>query len=299
MRQNNTVLYKIAGIFWGIQTILSLTSIFSEDAQGISIVIGLAIAALYGVCAYGLFIGDTYKFYKSIKIFSIILYVACGIVILSAFSVISLIGGIAVVLILVYLMLAAEFWSLTKLAGMADDNEPVDKFWYVPGVIYLITIVFSYAMVSSIASKYDINVNSIGGLISDNLIMLIFGTTMYFITGYAFYDAQKQAVGNAPATPNYQPQQRTYNVYNPNNMNYANNTYNANNMYNTNNMNNANNINSTNNASGFKISNNVNSYTGDNDGNSENSYSSGSYNLNGNIVGEEPEKKSAFTLKKD
>ena len=182
---------------------------------------------------------------------------------------------------------------------MADDNEPVDKFWYVPGVIYLITIVFSYAMVSSIASKYDINVNSIGGLISDNLIMLIFGATMYFITGYAFYDAQKQAVGNAPATPNYQPQQRTYNVYNPNNMNYANNTYNANNMYNTNNMNNANNINSTNNESGFKISNNVNSYTGDNDGNSENSYSSGSYNLNGNIVGEEPEKKSAFTLKKD
>ncbi|MBQ9199904.1 MAG: hypothetical protein IJ141_06955 [Lachnospiraceae bacterium] len=272
MRQNNTVMFKLAGVFWIIQTILAVIDIFTEQSEGLAFVIGLVMAALYAVCAYGLFIGDTYKFYKSIKIFSIIIYVACGIVILSMFSIIAYVGGLAIVMMIVIGMLAAEYWSLTKLAGMADDNEPVDKFWYVPGVIYLVTIILSFLMVQSITSKYDINGNVMGGLISDNIVMLIFGTAMYFITGYAFYDSQKQAVTNVPPAQTYQQQSRpVYNIYNPNNMNSTG---------------------SANNSSDFSISNNANS-------NSEDIYSAGSYNLNGDTVGQEVEKKSTFTLKKD
>lgn len=278
MRQNNTVLFKLAGVFWIIQTILAVIDIFTEQSEGLALVTGLVMAVLYAVCAYGLFIGDTYKFYKSIKIFSIIIYIACGIVILSMFSIIAYVGGLAIAMMIVFGMLAAEFWSLTKLAGMADDNEPVDKFWYVPGVIYLVTIILSFLMVQSIASKYDINGNVMGGLISDNIVILIFGTAMYFITGYAFYDSQKQAAANVPPAQTYQQQSRpVYNVYNPNNMNGANNI---------------NGTDSTNNSSDLSVSKYANS-------NSEDTYGAGSYNLNGNTVGEEAEKKSTFTLKKD
>ena len=295
MRQNNTVMYKLAGVFWIIQTILTFINIFTEKEEGIALVISLVMATLYAVCAYGLFVGDTYKFYKSIKIFTIIIYVACGIVILSMFSIIAYVGGLAIVMMLIVGMLAAEYWSLTKLAGMADDNEPVDKFWYVPGVIYLVTVIISYLLVQSVVSKYSLNDNVMGGLISDNIIMLIFGTAMYFITGYAFYDAQKQAVSNVPPAQTYQQQPRpTYNVYNPNNLYNANNMNSANNTYNANNMNSTNNTYNANNMSNTTADNS----TGSTLDQSEN-YTSGGYNLNGNVVSGDTEKKSSFTLKKD
>lgn len=55
--------------------------------------------------------------------------------------------------------------------------------------------------VNSIANKYGISLNVAGSLISDNLVTLIFGLAVFFITGYAFYDAQKSAINNDPRPP--------------------------------------------------------------------------------------------------
>ena len=75
-------------------------------------------------------------------------------------------------MIVIVALIIAEFWVLTKLAGMADDNEPVDRFWFVPGVIYVFNTVFSYIFMNSLAATYSLNLSAFGGLNTDNVIFI-------------------------------------------------------------------------------------------------------------------------------
>lgn len=203
MRQNNTVFYKIAGVFWAIQVILGLVNAFTGEAEGLGMLIGIGLVICEGVCAYALFTGDTYKFYISIKILSIAVTVAVVIIALGLIRILSIIPGVYLGMMLVLGLLVADYWSLTDVSQKADENISVEKNWYIPGVIYLVTIIVSYAFVQSVASKYGVNMEIGAALISDNLVMLIFGTALFFFTGYAFYEAQKSAVNGGTAyTPN-------------------------------------------------------------------------------------------------
>ena len=201
MRQNNTTLYILAGILWAIQTLFALINVFTGEIETLGMIIGLGMAVLEGICAYALFIGDTYRFHGSIKILSIAISVAAGIVALYMLRLMSFVPGVTLGIILLLGLLVAEYWSLTSVSAKADENEPLDNCWYIPGAIYVATVVFTYLFVNSIANKYGISLNVAGSLISDNLVTLIFGLAVFFITGYAFYDAQKSAINNDPGPP--------------------------------------------------------------------------------------------------
>ncbi len=201
MRQNNTTLYVLAGILWALQTIFTLINAFTGEVETLAIIIGLGIAALEGICAYALFIGDTYKFHGSIKILSIIISVAVGIVLTQLIKILSYLPGIGFGLIILLLLLASVYWALVSVSEKADENEPLDKYWYIPGALYLISVVFSYMLVKSMENKYGLSLNVAGSLISDNLVTLIFGLAVFFITGYAFYDAQRGVGNNGPTPP--------------------------------------------------------------------------------------------------
>ncbi len=201
MRQNNTTLYILAGILWAIQTLFALINVFTGEIETLGMIIGLGMAVLEGICAYALFIGDTYRFHGSIKILSIAISVAAGIVALYMLRLMSFVPGVTLGIILLLGLLVAEYWSLTSVSAKADENEPLDNCWYIPGAIYVATVVFTYLFVNSIANKYGISLNVAGSLISDNLVTLIFGLAVFFITGYAFYDAQKSAINNDPRPP--------------------------------------------------------------------------------------------------
>ena len=201
MRQNNTTLYILAGILWAIQTLFALINVFTGEIETLGMIIGLGMAVLEGICAYALFVGDTYRFHGSIKILSIAISVAAGIVALYMLRLMSFAPGVTLGIILLLGLLVAEYWSLTSVSAKADENEPLDNCWYIPGAIYVATVVFTYLFVNSIANKYGISLNVAGSLISDNLVTLIFGLAVFFITGYAFYDAQKSAINNDPTPP--------------------------------------------------------------------------------------------------
>lgn len=201
MRQNNTTLYVLAGILWAIQTLFALINVFTGEVEGLGMIIGIGLAVLEGICAYALFVGDTYRFHGSIKILSIAISVAAGIVALYMMKLMSIAPGITLGIILLLGLLVAEYWALTSVAAKADENEPLDNCWYIPGALYLATVVFSYLFVKSIANKYGMKLDVAGSLISDNLVTLIFSLAVFFITGYAFFDAQKSAVNNGPTPP--------------------------------------------------------------------------------------------------
>ena len=201
MRQNNTTLYILAGILWAIQTVFALINVFTGEVEGLGMIIGIGLAVLEGICAYALFVGDTYRFHGSIKILSIAISIAAGIVALYMLKLMSFAPGITLGIILLLGLLVAEYWALTSVAAKADENEPLDSCWYIPGALYVATVVFSYLFVKSIANKYGLSLNVAGSLISDNLVTLIFSLAVFFITGYAFYDAQKGAINNGPVPP--------------------------------------------------------------------------------------------------
>ena len=229
MRQNNTVFYTIAGVFWTIQTVLALINLVTGEAEGLGMLIGIGLTVIEGICAYALFTGDTYKFYKSIKILSIAITVSAVIIFLTMIRLLSILPGVFLGLMLLLALLSAQYWALTDVAKKTDDNDSVEKSWYIPGIIYLVSIIFSYAYLQSIVSKYGVDMNVGGALISDNLVMLIFGVALFFFTGYSFYYAQKSAVNNISAYQSGQnyPNNAYNNVYSN-----ANNTYNAyNNVY--------------------------------------------------------------------
>lgn len=241
MRQNNTVFYKIAGIFWTIQTILGLVNVFTGEVEGLGMLIGIGLMICEGICAYALFTGDTYKFYTCIKILSIAVTVAVVIIALASIRILSIIPGVYLGMMLVLGLLVADYWFLTDVSKKADDNISVEKNWYIPGVIYLVTILVSYAFVESVASKYGLNMDVGSVLISDNLVMLIFGTALFFFTGYGFYEAQKSAVNGGAA---YASEQNMQNNVSNGAMNVFGNIYNNNqrqNQYYNPNVNNTNN----------------------------------------------------------
>ena len=127
MRQNNTTLDILAGILWAIQTLFALINVFTGEIETLGMIIGLGMAVLEGICAYALFIGDTYRFHGSIKILSIAISVAAGIVALYMLRLMSFVPGVTLGIILLLGLLVAEYWSLTSVSAKADENEPLDN----------------------------------------------------------------------------------------------------------------------------------------------------------------------------
>lgn len=208
MKRYDTAYFIIAGVFWAIQTVLSLINVFSSEIEGLGMIIGIGLVVCEGLCAYALFIGDAYKFYNNIKILSIAVTVAVVIIVLALIRMLSILPGVFLGMVLVLGLLVADYWSLTDVAKKADDNISVEKSWFIPGAIYLATIIVSYAFVQSIASKYGVNMDVGSVLISDNLVMLIFSTALFFFTGYAFNAAQNSVID---ATSSNQPSQNYQN----------------------------------------------------------------------------------------